>query len=76
MRQEVNNGKTVLGHLSLSPSLSFYPLFLPYILLFFIKNLKGKRLNVEQATPTTEKVFCQDHTDGFRKPDELAQQQC
>ena len=57
MRQEVNNGKTVLGHLSLSPSLSFYPLFLPYLLLLFIKNLKGKRLNVEQATPTTEKSF-------------------
>ena len=57
MRQEVNNGKTVLGHLSLSPSLSFYPLFLPYILLLFIKNLKGKRLNVEQATQTTEKSF-------------------
>ena len=73
MRQEVNNGKTVLGHLSLSPSLSFYPLFLPYILLFFIKNLKGKKTERRASNTDDRKIFCQDHTNGFRKPDELAQ---
>ena len=44
MRQKVNNGKTVLGHLSLSPSLSSYHLF--FLTLHFTslhKEPKGQK---------------------------------
>ena len=51
---------------NISPSFSLSLFFFLILTLPFssLKNLKGKRLKVEQATPTT-KVFFQDHRNGF-----------